>query len=91
MSDIIKRLEASIRYDVISGSNHERAVLASQIVEAIKELKYLHAQLSTALADKERLEKEWQVMYAGRECPNCGYHVTMNVEARTALGEKEEG
>lgn len=41
MSDIIKKLEASMRYDVINGDKSERAILSLQINEAIKKLKYL--------------------------------------------------
>lgn len=41
MSDIIKRLEASMRYDVINGDQSERAILGLQISEAISELKRL--------------------------------------------------
>ncbi len=37
-------------------------------------------ELAALRADHKRLDEEWMRMYAGRECPNCGKHVTMNVE-----------
>lgn len=40
-NDIIKRLEASMRFDVINGDESERAILGLQINEAIRVLKYL--------------------------------------------------
>ena len=39
--DIIKRLEYSLKYDAINGSEESRAIFESQIQEAIKVLKYL--------------------------------------------------
>ena len=41
------------------------------------------------LAEVERLMNERELMYAGRECPRCGYHVTTNIDS-TALAEKEK-
>ena len=40
-SDIIKRLEGSLKYDAINGSEESRAIFESQVQEAIKVLKYL--------------------------------------------------
>ena len=40
-SDIIKRLECSLKYDAINGSEESRAIFESQVQEAIKVLKYL--------------------------------------------------
>ena len=40
-SDIIKRLEYSLRYDAINGGDESRAIFESQVQEAIKVLKYL--------------------------------------------------
>lgn len=39
--DIINRLEASIKYDVVNGDCEERAIFETQVKEAIKELKRL--------------------------------------------------
>ena len=39
------------------------------------------ARAEKAEAEVERTMAEWELMYAGRECPRCGYHVTMNVES----------
>lgn len=39
--DIIKRLEASIKYDVVNGNHEERAIFETQVKEAIRELKRL--------------------------------------------------
>ena len=40
-NDIIKRLEGSLKYDAINGSEESRAIFESQVQEAIKVLKYL--------------------------------------------------
>ena len=40
-SDIIKRLEGSLKYDAINGSEESRAIFESQVIEATKVLKYL--------------------------------------------------
>jgi len=37
------------------------------------------ARAETAEADSAKMLDEWETMYAGRECPKCRYHVTMNV------------
>ena len=39
--DIINRLEGSLKYDAINGSEESRAIFESQVQEAIKVLKYL--------------------------------------------------
>ena len=39
--DIINRLEGSLKYDAINGSEDSRAIFESQVQEAIKVLKYL--------------------------------------------------
>jgi hypothetical protein len=49
------------------GALHARAVAAE-------------SALAEARAENEGTTDEWERMYAGRECPKCGYHVTMNVE-----------
>jgi hypothetical protein len=43
------RLQASIKYDVLHGSEQERAVLGLQIQEAIYELRSLRHKVSDAL------------------------------------------
>ena len=39
--DIINRLEGSLKYDAINGSEESRAIFEYQVIEAIKVLKYL--------------------------------------------------
>ena len=41
MKPVEDRLEASLRYGVIDGSAHEKAVFACQVQEAINELRML--------------------------------------------------
>jgi len=37
------------------------------------------ARVREVEAESEKMLDEWEKMYAGRECPKCRYHVTMNV------------
>lgn len=49
---IEEKLEAALKYDVINGNRHEKTVLASQINEAIMEIRLLRKQV-LALQEEE--------------------------------------
>jgi len=62
--------------------NEWKGVADGRLIEIVD----LHAINAAALARAEKAEAdsakmldEWETMYAGRECPKCRYHVTMNV------------
>lgn len=54
MSDIAKRLLASLRFDAVNGDQHERSVVASQMREAASHIATLEAELAAVRADAER-------------------------------------
>jgi len=61
-SDIVQRLEASIRFDAINGDAHERNVCKRQMAEAIAELNRLKRHISTtdaALQESVQLQSHY--------------------------------
>lgn len=58
MSDIVQRLEASIRYGCFHGDTHERVVCQRQAVEAVAEINRLRTKLEAARAEVENLRRE---------------------------------
>lgn len=58
MSDILKRLKASIGFDVINGSRKERAIFESQVREAITEIESLRAERDSMVNGFEDLRAE---------------------------------
>lgn len=50
MADIVKRLEASVRFDAINGDANERNVCKRQMVEAMAEINRLTRELAEAKA-----------------------------------------
>jgi hypothetical protein len=53
--DIARRLVASLKYDVINGSQDEKAIFASQVREATS---YINSQAAQIKALKEKLHHE---------------------------------
>lgn len=53
--DIARRLVASLKYDVINGSQDEKAIFASQVREATS---YINSQAAQIEALKEKLVEE---------------------------------
>lgn len=56
MSDIVKRLQAAIRYDTFNGTSEERAIAVNQVREAAKAIAALQQQLAAAEARVRELE-----------------------------------
>jgi hypothetical protein len=54
MSDIKDRLAASLKYDAINGDERERAVVASQIKEAIAALAEKEREIIQLMSDAQR-------------------------------------
>lgn len=50
MTDIVKRLEVSIRFDAINGDANERNVCKRQMVEAMAEINRLRRELEESAA-----------------------------------------
>lgn len=53
MSDIARRLYASLKYDVLNGDRSERAILGSQLREAVITLNQQATELAAIAASKE--------------------------------------
>ena len=51
MTDIVERLEASLRFDVVNGDVFERTVLVGQVREAIAAINLLRTKLAEAQKD----------------------------------------
>lgn len=60
MSEIEKRLSASLKYGAMSGDAHEQAVVATQIGEAIREIRNLRAALAKAEAERDSAQRKLQ-------------------------------
>lgn len=61
--DIARRLVASLKYDVINGSQDEKAIFASQVREATS---YINSQAAQIEALKEKLAEERAQVLAGK-------------------------
>lgn len=74
LGPIEDRLVVALRYDILNGSRDERAILASQIDEAIDELRRLRRlageEATPADEYRRRLQKEFEA--ANKDCPDCG-------------------
>lgn len=82
--DIIKRLEASMRFDVINGDESERAILSLQINEAIEMLKVI----------SKSEEKCFKALKDITECnafstPDIGICTLKTIASKAVYGERK--
>ena len=56
MSDLPRRLRASLKFDAINGDRSERKVCGLQMAEAARTIEDLEARLAAAEADARRLD-----------------------------------
>ena len=75
MSNIEKRLQSSISFDAIHGTNEEVSICRGQMIEAVHEIKQLRAdneRLKAFIADKihdaTREQMMMEIDYKGVEC-----------------------
>lgn len=66
MSDIVERLQASVRFNAYSGDAHEQIVCGRQMREAAAEIKHLRAENRHLQAHYDSIEK-FAVRVLGRE------------------------
>ena len=58
MGNIVERLKASLRMDVINGDSFEKSVFIKQVYEAIETITMLRAALTEKDREIERLKAE---------------------------------
>ncbi len=64
MSDIAKRLLASLRFDAVNGDQHERSVVASQMREAASHITTLEAELAAVTKERDGLRAGYDAALA---------------------------
>ena len=82
VTDLILREEHCIGWmttDEMEAAQADVQIRDDQIEDLTRHLAAALARAEKAEADSAKMLDEWETMYAGRECPKCRYHVTMNV------------
>jgi len=88
LGDHIRDLTSALAAAVARAERAEAQLLAmsgaaslqnAAIADCISARDTALARVREVEAESEKMLDEWEKMYAGRECPKCRYHVTMNV------------